>query len=223
MINWIMMICVKATSSFTINVNGENYGFFQGGRGLRQGDPMSPYLFTLVMECFTLMMERNVQRNPKFQFHFGCKNMKITHVCFGDDLLVLCQEEVQEEIMKIQPFEKGKLPMKYLGVPQITKRLGIKDRKCLMDKVRKRILNWKNKCLSYAGRLQLIASILESIQVYWCIMFLLPKTIIKEINSLLMGFLWCNGEISRGKEKIAWKKICKPKFHGGLGLKDLEI
>ncbi|GJT49418.1 RNA-directed DNA polymerase, eukaryota, reverse transcriptase zinc-binding domain protein [Tanacetum coccineum] len=203
MINWIM-ICVK-TTSFTINVNGENYGFFQGGRGLRQGDPI----------------------------------IKITHVCFADDLLILCHgdtdsikavkdsidefEEVQEEIMKSLHFEKGKLPMKYLGVPLITKRLGIKNCKCLVDKVRKRISNWKNKCLSYAGRLQFIASIPESIQVYWCTMFLLPKTVIKDINNLLIGFLWCNGEISRGKAKISWKKICKPKSHGGLGLKDLEI
>nr|GFC28340.1 hypothetical protein [Tanacetum cinerariifolium] len=68
MIQWIM-VCVK-TTSFTINVNGELCGFFKGGKGLRQGDPLSPYLFTLVIECFTLMMERNVQRNPKFQYHF---------------------------------------------------------------------------------------------------------------------------------------------------------
>ncbi|GKA28870.1 hypothetical protein Tco_0715115 [Tanacetum coccineum] len=136
--------------------------------------------------------------------------------------------------MKVMSFEKGKLPMKYLGVPLITKRLGIKNCKCLVDKVNNRISNWKNKCLSYAGRLQLIASNLESIQVYWCMLpswnqykctgvlcFYFQK--LKEINSLLMGFLWCNGELSRGKAKIAWKKICKPKSHGGLGLKDLEI
>ncbi|GKB48166.1 RNA-directed DNA polymerase, eukaryota, reverse transcriptase zinc-binding domain protein [Tanacetum coccineum] len=245
--------------NFTINVNGENYGFFQGGRSLRKGDPMSLYLFTLVMECLTLMMERNVQRNLTFQFHFGCKSMKIIHVCFADDLLVLCHsdvdsikavkdsidefgrcsgllpnfqkstiffgnvKEVQEEIIKNLPSKKGKLPVKYLGVPLITKRLGIKNYKFLVDKDRKGISNWKNKCLSYAGRLQLIASILESIQVYKCSVFLLPNTVIKEINSLLMGFLWCNGEISRGKAKISWKKICKPKSHGGLGLKDLEI
>ncbi|GKD29235.1 RNA-directed DNA polymerase, eukaryota, reverse transcriptase zinc-binding domain protein [Tanacetum coccineum] len=157
MIKWIM-ICVK-TTSFTINVNGELCGFFKGGRGLRQGDPMSPYLFTLVMECFTLMMERNVQRNPNFQFHFGCKSIKITHVCFADDLLVLCHGDA-ESVKVVETL----------------------------------LMNLEN-----------------------------VLTVLKEINNLLMGFLWCNGELSRDKEKIAWKKICKPKSHGGLGLKDLEI
>ncbi|GJY18231.1 hypothetical protein Tco_0389722 [Tanacetum coccineum] len=120
----------------------------------------------------------NVKRNPKFQYYYGCKNIKITHVCFADDLLVLChgdadsvkvvsetidefgecsgllpnfnkntiffgskKDEIQEEIMKFIPFEKGKLPMKYLGVPLITKRLGIKNCKCLVDRVRDRISN----------------------------------------------------------------------------------
>ncbi|GJY49003.1 RNA-directed DNA polymerase, eukaryota, reverse transcriptase zinc-binding domain protein [Tanacetum coccineum] len=82
---------------------------------------------------------------------------------------------------------------------------------------------YENKCLSYAGRLLLIASILEPIQVYWATVFLLPKTIIKDINKLLEGFLWCNGEISRGKTKVAWKNVYKPKDKGGLRLKVLDI
>nr|GEX34938.1 hypothetical protein [Tanacetum cinerariifolium] len=49
------------------------------------------------------------------------------------------------------------------------------------------------------------------------------KAIMKEINSLLMGFLWCNDELSRGKAKVTWKKVCKRNSHGGLGLKDLEV
>nr|GEW83494.1 hypothetical protein [Tanacetum cinerariifolium] len=154
----------------------------------------------------------------------------------GDDLLVLCNGDVSSvKVVKdsldefgkcsglLPNFSKRKLPMKYLGVPLITKRLGIKDCRCLVDKVRNRISNWKNKCLSYAGRLQLVASILKSIQVYWCTVFLLPKNILKEIDNLLSGFLWCNGKLSKGKAKIAWKKVCKPKTQGGLGLKDLKV
>ncbi|GKD05528.1 RNA-directed DNA polymerase, eukaryota, reverse transcriptase zinc-binding domain protein [Tanacetum coccineum] len=48
MVKWIMTYIT--TSSFSICVNGTSYGYFKGARGLRQRDPISPYLFTLVME-----------------------------------------------------------------------------------------------------------------------------------------------------------------------------
>ena len=59
-------------------------------------------------------------------------------------------------------------------------------------------------------------------QVYCSSVFLLPKAIVKEIDKLLKGFLWCQGDLSKGKAKVAWKSICKPKKEGGLGLKDLS-
>ncbi|GJW27925.1 RNA-directed DNA polymerase, eukaryota, reverse transcriptase zinc-binding domain protein [Tanacetum coccineum] len=235
-------------SRFTINVNGERIVYFKEGRGLRQGDPISPYLFTLIMEIFSLLLQRQINNHPSFQYHFGCKPIKLVHVCFADDLLVMCHgdsyfvrviknaldefsacsgllpnnskstvffgslsKEERSEIMNVIPFTTRKLPVRYLGVPVIAKRLSVKDHGCLLDKIKSKIRNWKNRCLSYAGRLQLIDVVLESIHVYWALVFLLPITTIKEINKLLKWFLWNQGESAKGKAKFAWKDVCRPK------------
>ncbi|GJS55834.1 hypothetical protein Tco_0629196 [Tanacetum coccineum] len=73
------------------------------------------------------------------------------------------------------------------------------------------------------GRLQLIVVVLESIHVYLASVFLLPGTIIKEINRLLKCFLWNRSETTKGKAKVDWSTICRPKDQGGLGLKNLQI
>lgn len=81
------MTCVSSTA-FSININGEFHGFFKGCRGIRQGDPMSPYLFTLVMEVLLLMINRLIQNEGTFEFNPGCREHRITNLCFADDLIL---------------------------------------------------------------------------------------------------------------------------------------
>ncbi|GJY89862.1 hypothetical protein Tco_0505058 [Tanacetum coccineum] len=79
-----------------------------------------------------------------------------------------------------------------------------------------------NKSLSFAGRLQLIFLVISSMQVYWASIFILSASIIKDIEKITRGFLWCQGDMKRGKAKVSWENVCLPKNHGGLGLKSLS-
>ncbi|XP_049381354.1 uncharacterized protein LOC125845909 [Solanum stenotomum] len=65
-----------------------------------------------------------------------------------------------------------------------------------------------------AGRLQLVNSVLTSMQAFWTQFFLLPKQVLKRVETMCKRFLW-NGE-TQVKEKalIAWDTLCLPKVAG---------
>jgi len=119
-------------------------------------------------------------------------------------------------------MSEGTLPVRYLGVPLITKRLSAVDCDTLVAKIISRIESWLVKHLSFAGRLQLITSVLCSFHVFWSRVFILPKKVIKLIEQKLNRFLW-SGNDSKANAKVAWEKVCVPKKEGGLGIKRLEV
>ncbi|GJR44770.1 RNA-directed DNA polymerase, eukaryota, reverse transcriptase zinc-binding domain protein [Tanacetum coccineum] len=61
---------------------------------IKCGDPMSPYLFTLVMKILSLIVQEKVENRKEFKYHSGCRSMKLTHVCFADDLLMFCHVDM---------------------------------------------------------------------------------------------------------------------------------
>ncbi|GJT92142.1 RNA-directed DNA polymerase, eukaryota, reverse transcriptase zinc-binding domain protein, partial [Tanacetum coccineum] len=172
--------------------------------------------------------------DDRFKYHWGCSRIKLTHLCFADDLLMLCHGDhvsacilrraldefsmssglylnmaksmvfygnvsnsIKEEIRLPMPFNEGELPVRYLGISLTAKKLSVADCRVLMEKVKKRILDWRNKSLSLAGKLQLVASVLSS--------------------------LHSKSDSSKGIASVAWKDVCRPKEHGGLGLKSLSV
>lgn len=97
-IGWIKW-CISMTR-FSILVNDTLFGFFQSSRGLRQGDPCSPYLFLIAMEALSCLLKRAVSGG----FLLGCRvrgwgnvGVQISHIFFVDNTLVF-YETSQEQM-----------------------------------------------------------------------------------------------------------------------------
>lgn len=84
-VRWINA-CISNVN-FSIILNGEINGFFNSSNGLRQGCPLSPFLFIIIMNSLSSLFDReiNLRRyNPLIK-----GNWKISHLLFVDDLLVV--------------------------------------------------------------------------------------------------------------------------------------
>lgn len=55
-VSWVSE-CISIPS-FSVKVNGKLEGVFMGRKGLRQGDPLFPYLFVICMEIFSKLLDR---------------------------------------------------------------------------------------------------------------------------------------------------------------------
>ena len=95
--NWIKW-CISI-ASFLGLVNGSSTGFFESSRGLRQGDPLSLYLFVLGMEAFSLMIDKAAEGGYIFGYSFKGRNgtvSQITHLLFADDTRVFFKDSEEK-------------------------------------------------------------------------------------------------------------------------------
>ena len=233
-------------------------GFFQGKKG---GSPRRSLISLSVSYCYGNLLV--------IPFQGGSPQIKISHLCFADDLFLFAKgnvdsvqitldeltkfeafsgmqvnkqksdvflagidDSVKATILDMTGFSMGRLPMKYLGVALISSKLSHSDCQPLLDKIMARIQSWRCNSLSFAGRLQLISSVLYNIQTYWCTMFIIPKytcskifffwiIACSKIEQIFGGFLWSSKDVNARKAKVGWKFLCLPKEEGGLGLRQL--
>lgn len=89
--------CIQSVS-YSILINGELVEPFLAAKGLRQGDPMSPFLFALAMEYLSRMLAE-LKNKKQLYFHPKCKKLGLTHLSFADDLLLFAREDKQFAVM----------------------------------------------------------------------------------------------------------------------------
>lgn len=246
------------TTRFSISVNGELCGYFKGAKGLRQGDPLSPYLFVIALEVFSQML------NSKFRagdigYHPKTAELEVTHLAFADDLMIFFDGEKnsldnivdtmelfatwsglrmnkektelyvgglnQAETTDLTSlgFTLGSMPVRYLGLPLMHRKLRISEYRPLLVKISGHFTAWSSRKLSYAGRAELVKSVIYGTINFWTSAFVLPKGCLQQIQSLCSRFLWTGKVTDCGVAKIAWSTVCLPKKEGGLGFRNLEI
>lgn len=115
------------------------------------------------------------------------------------------------------------LPICYLGMHLTSKVWSKTDYEPLIDQLCKNILSWTHRALSFAGRLQLIKTVITSTVNFWSSAFLLRKGCLDTIESMCSAFLWSGSPTVTHKAKVAWEDVCYPKEDGGLGLRRLGI
>lgn len=77
-------------------------------RGLRKGDPLSPYLFIIGMDVLSSIL-KDKTTNLDFNYHWRCSKLKITHLCFADDLLLFANGDSKSCEVLIEALEEFRI------------------------------------------------------------------------------------------------------------------
>ncbi|WMV38569.1 hypothetical protein MTR67_031954 [Solanum verrucosum] len=209
---WLKWIgfCIK-TVKFSVLVNGEPVGFFGSERGLRQGDPLSPFLFILAMEGFDSMMRITLQNIWIKGFEIGDSRGEIMEltlclkVNWGKTSLFPIKEVPNIQNLAIILWCKvEKMPTTYLGMPLGSEHKAGEIWDGILEKTEKRLARWKAQYISLGGRLILINSVLDALPTYVMSLFPIPPKVMKKLDRLRRDFLWHGGKEGKGYKLVNW-------------------
>ncbi|CAM8957099.1 unnamed protein product [Rhodiola kirilowii] len=258
---WVnrVMLCVSSVS-YQVKVNDQVSTVIKPERGLRQGDPLSPYLFLLCTELLTAKLNLAVIRNRLSGVQICKKAPVVSHLLFADDSIFFIKAgaaealslknifrqyegvsgqrinyeksgicfsrntpaDVRLEVCNVLRMPQVSSHSKYLGLPLVIGQRKTESFKCILEKVWKKITDWKNKLLSAAGREVLVKAVLQAIPVYMMSVYQFPKKVISDMTRLIQQFWW-RKEGPKGVSWLSQDTLRKKKCEGGLGFRDLGI
>jgi hypothetical protein len=234
-ISWIN--CLQTSPQSTILNAGHFCSFFDISRGVRQGCPLSPYIFILTIEVLADAIR-------------SCPNIKgielFNHVTkinlYADDVTLLLKDDPQNRqncldlIAKFSKISGLKLnnnkteylglgnnrlancdPVTLLGVRVVNEDM-FKENLCpIYEKVEGTLRVWRQRNISMFGRIYIVRSLCISKMLHvLAVLPTLPDHYLKMFNTLFYDFIW-----KKGNEKIKRDVLIGPWDLGGAMMPDL--
>ena len=95
---------------FSILVNGKPYGFFHVSRDVKQGDPLSPFLFILIAEALNRGLKNMILTRSVQPFELGRGCMLISHLAFANDIVIFSmggRRTIQALMNFLELYQRG--------------------------------------------------------------------------------------------------------------------
>ncbi|XP_058776631.1 uncharacterized protein LOC131650953 [Vicia villosa] len=202
---WMELLVFK--SSMSVVVNGSPTKEFIIQRALRQGDPLSPFLFVLIAEGLTGLVRKSIEVG-EFQSFSIKDSCKVDILQFADDTLIVGDDNWKhvraiKEVLRAFEIVSG------LGIP-----IGFNPRKeatwnPLVLNLKNQLEGWKNRYLNLGGRITLLKVVLSSLAIFTMSFYKMPRIVSRygDLSSFIMG----GGKVGNVSSSFSvwWKDLIK--------------
>ena len=244
-IKWVKLFYTNIESC--ISNNGTSSKYFQINRGVRQGDPLSAYLFILSVE---VMAQAILKDDTIHGIRINGNEIKLTQYADDTTAILKDQNSVHNFLKQVHSFEKicglkintlkteaiwlgnqpppFKLPNKIQWTTKPIKVLGIYIGWNLNDaynlnysekltKIKRLLQSWLQRTLSLTGKVLIIKSLAISQIIHFANLLPFPDDIAKQFDELFYNFIW------HSKTHKVKKTILIQDYHfGGQQITDLR-
>ncbi|XP_013718786.2 uncharacterized protein LOC106422541 [Brassica napus] len=208
---------------------------------------LSPYIFILCTEVLSELCDKALSDGTLSGVCVSRASPAIDHLLFADDTMFFCKSntasvrqhinfaktaitfsartppEVKSRVKTALSIEAEGGIGKYLGLPELFGRKKRDIFAAILDRIRQRTLSWTTNFLSGAGKQVLLKAVLAAMPCYAMSCFKLPKSLCKQIQSMLTRFWWDANSTKKKMCWVAWSTLTQPKHAGGLRFRDIEM